>query len=543
MFINHWSSVSRNVSSPCQRGKTSYTMTTGDAGKIGSVEQNTERGGILASKQHKQPNSLLRKERELRGWSLHEVADQIARLCEAEGKAAAVNLYMVGRWEAGIHRPIPFYRSKLCQLYNLSAVELGFINMPTATKVEQGVLEKPKADVSEMNRDIAVPLPEPVRDTIEAALNATSSPQQCDTIIGQEQETLHMDKVRREFLRQFLGAIISVSLFENEEDMLNLLKTALLPSGNTAAKPLTAISVEEFLPQCAASIKSCWHLMQGREFAIIEEVLSAYFPTLTTLVEQPSEYRKTAASLLTQGYRLKGIAALHYNDLKARAAHCQQAVYFGEIAESPSLLVSALTSLASTSYYSKNPHKAAHIYQQGLLHDKKISPLQLSRLYAELAVVSAQQGQEQVALSYQDIAREIYPGTPEDDPSFIYAEFSPASTILEEGLTYLALTQHYPDRGYDQKAWYAFAQIETLQAKRSVPDRILYEILNHQAATALALRDLGLFCTLMERSIQGAKLLNSHQRRQEAIAIYKDAKNNVWPHESRVRELADVFLL
>src|SRR5579872_6618667 len=117
MFINLWSSVSRNVSSPCQHRTTSYTMTTSDAGKFGSVEQNTKRGGILASKQHKQPNTLLRKARELRGWSLQEVANQIARLCEAEGKTAAVNLYMVGRWEAGIHRPIPFYRSKLCKLY------------------------------------------------------------------------------------------------------------------------------------------------------------------------------------------------------------------------------------------------------------------------------------------------------------------------------------------------------------------------------------------------------------------------------------------
>ncbi|MGB8348342.1 MAG: helix-turn-helix transcriptional regulator, partial [Ktedonobacteraceae bacterium] len=93
----------------------------------------------MASKANKQPNILLRKQRELRGWSLQEVADQIARLCEAEGKTAAVNLHMVSRWEAGIHQPIPFYRTKLCQLYNLSAAELGFITSPPSPQIEQHI--------------------------------------------------------------------------------------------------------------------------------------------------------------------------------------------------------------------------------------------------------------------------------------------------------------------------------------------------------------------------------------------------------------------
>ena len=496
--------------------------------------QRRGRGEALASIATRQSNVLLRRQRELRGWSLQEVADQIARLCKAEGKIAAVNLHMVSRWEAGLHQPIPFYRAKLCQLYNLSAAELGFLNAPVTAQGNSGLPETAEATTPEASPDFAASLLEPVRDTIRVV--------EGDRSTLQEQEVFNMDKVRRDFLQQFLGAIVGMSLFGNEEDVLQLLKTALLQSGSTAAKPLTAISIEEFLPQCAASIKSCWHLMQGREFATIEEVLSAYFPTLTSLVEQSSEHRKTAASLLTQGYRLKGIVSLHYNDLKDRAACCQQAVYFGEIAENPGLFVSALTSLASTSYYNKKPHKAAQIYQQGLLHDEEISPLQVSRLYAELAVVSAQQGQEQEALSCQGMAHEVYPDVPEDDPSFLYAEFSPASVILEEGLTYLALAQRYPDHGYDRKAWNAFAQVEALQTKRSVPERILYEISNQQAATALMLRDLELFCSLMQRSTYGAKLLNSQQRRQEAVAIYKEARNTIWPHEIRVRELADLFL-
>jgi tetratricopeptide (TPR) repeat protein len=167
--------------------------------------------------------------------------------------------------------------------------------------------------------------------------------------------------------------------------------------------------------------------------------------------------------------------------------------------------------------------------------------LLLARVYIELAVVYAQQKQRQEALRYMHLAQELYPEYPEADLSFLYAEFSPSSMILEEGLTHLALARHYPDGQYPQQTWDTFARIEKLKTQTPIPERIRIEILNHQATTALVLKDVDTFCDRLEQGVDGAKRLGSEKRRQEAIEVYKDARK-IWPHEIRVRELADLFV-
>jgi DNA-binding SARP family transcriptional activator len=151
----------------------------------------------------------------------------------------------------------------------------------------------------------------------------------------------------------------------------------------------SASMTEKLLTRCAANITSLWHLLKGSELSFIEQTLSTYVLTLVTLAQQPSPYQKTAARLASQTYRLYGIIALHRNNLKARENYCQQALYFSEIAENASLVVSAYISLASTFYYEKNPVKAAQIYLKALKQEEEIFPLQCARLYAELAVVFA----------------------------------------------------------------------------------------------------------------------------------------------------------
>ncbi len=302
-------------------------------------------------------------------------------------------------------------------------------------------------------------------------------------------------------------------------------------------EPMIAPFADDFLTQCAASITACWHLMRGSQLSVVEEVLSSYLPMLTHLAQQPSWYQKTAASFATQGYRLNGILALHRNNFRVRDVCFQQAVQYSEIAENPSLQVSALISLA---YHNQDPWKATQIYQRGLIHKNEISSLLLSRLYVELAVVYAQQAQEQEALRYMSLAQEVYPEHPEADPSFLYAEFSLSSMVLEKGLTLLALGQHYPHGRYRQQAWETFTQIETPRPVFLVPERTRLEIINYQAKTALTFSDLDKFCDYLEKGAMGAKALGSEKRRGEAIEVYKEARS-VWPNEPRVKELADLF--
>ncbi len=71
----------------------------------------SERGIPIAK-----PNIRLKQERELRGWSQSKVAEEV-------GTSAKI----VSRWECGTSSPSPYFRAKLCALYEKNAQDLGLI--------------------------------------------------------------------------------------------------------------------------------------------------------------------------------------------------------------------------------------------------------------------------------------------------------------------------------------------------------------------------------------------------------------------------------
>ncbi len=63
-------------------------------------------------------NTLLKQERELRGWSQGYLAEQIG---------APASSY-ISRWERGEVLPSPYYREKLCKLFDKNAQDLGLLS-------------------------------------------------------------------------------------------------------------------------------------------------------------------------------------------------------------------------------------------------------------------------------------------------------------------------------------------------------------------------------------------------------------------------------
>jgi transcriptional regulator with XRE-family HTH domain len=72
-------------------------------------------------RQGRKSNNLLRRQRELRGWTLDRVAEKLDQL------GGGTDSKQVGKWERGLVEPSPFYKEKLCLLYGTNAEELGFI--------------------------------------------------------------------------------------------------------------------------------------------------------------------------------------------------------------------------------------------------------------------------------------------------------------------------------------------------------------------------------------------------------------------------------
>lgn len=294
-------------------------------------------------------------------------------------------------------------------------------------------------------------------------------------------------------------------------------------------------ATEFYLSRCAASLTACWHLLRGSDLAALDQILSNYLLGLQRIARQESKYQQAAAQLASQGHRICGIIALHRNKISARERHCKQALHYSEISADPSSKVSALVSLASTYFYNFDPARAASVYEHAFRLESKMSPLQRARLYAELSVVYGQLGREQDAIRSAGRAEELYPDNPEQDSAFLYAEFTPASLILEQGLAYTALAETYPDRGYQQNAQIIFSRTEKTT---DPPDRIRYEIINHQARAAVLLNDLEAFEMHVVHGMDGIVLLGSEQRRKEMNAALKLADKR-WPHERRFRELTE----
>src|ERR1051326_2757290 len=87
--------------------------------------------------EERKPNLLLREQRLLRGWSLQRVVEELCALSSADGRLPSVNAPMVSNWETGTKKPSPFYRERLCKLYNMTADQLGLMDAPTGLQLNQ----------------------------------------------------------------------------------------------------------------------------------------------------------------------------------------------------------------------------------------------------------------------------------------------------------------------------------------------------------------------------------------------------------------------
>ncbi|MBA2287380.1 MAG: helix-turn-helix transcriptional regulator [Ktedonobacteraceae bacterium] len=79
----------------------------------------------------KKPNTILRQQRLLKGWSQQRVVDELLTLFRKEDQSdPGINAETISKWERGERKPKAFYQEKLCLLFGKSAQDLGFLDMP-----------------------------------------------------------------------------------------------------------------------------------------------------------------------------------------------------------------------------------------------------------------------------------------------------------------------------------------------------------------------------------------------------------------------------
>lgn len=313
-----------------------------------------------------------------------------------------------------------------------------------------------------------------------------------------------------------------------------LLTVAALPAAAAGTWPAGEAD-GPFLARCAASLTACWHLLRGSDLAAVEQMMTAYLLPLEAAASRNGRDRQVAAVLTAQAHRIAGIISMHRQQLLVREQHCLRALRFAESAGDSGSHASALISLASTYFYTGDLTAAAARFEEASsLGD--LPPLLWSRVHAELAVIYGLTGRENESVRAIGLSGDLYPAVPENDPSYLYAEWTRGSLALEQGLAWQALAACYASRGYSRKADAVFGEI--LASGTAVPDRIRCEITGQRAATAVLAGDLDAFGKHFLDGIEGATRLASRQRMRELTVIWQRASER-WPGEGCLRTLGD----
>ena len=502
----------------------------------------------------RQPNTALRRERCLRGWSQSELARRLNDVIYQEIEGGAVDLSsrggatvdMIRKWEGGINTPSRFYQQRLCQLFQRTTAELGLMDDILGSMEQQANKQtNVQAIIDETCRILDNNLGSEHRSKEPVLIEAKETLQQISDInqnsvyvLTEAQfasfaallklgESIMFDPTRRQTLEALL-ATISIALVK-PQGLLQPSAWHQLLSPESDLEKMSEATLQGF----EKLIEACWQLSRGNELGLAEELLPQCMMKLVPLAQQPSPHQQAAADLAAQGFRLYSIFALHRNDLLAREMYCKQAVQYSHLAGNQNLLIASLKGLADTYYYGKQYPQALQTYKDALplLYTENVSQLLQSRVYMGLAVTHAYVDQEQSSLEYLGLATDTFPDAPQADSSFFYADYDLSQLILWEGIARSQL-------GQTQQSLDIFARIE--QPNIIAPSRVRTEIVNWQAKTAIVSGDLEQSVAYVEMDVAGAKTLKSQRRYNEAYSNFNQMCL-IWPQEARIKTLKAAF--
>ncbi len=342
-----------------------------------------------------------------------------------------------------------------------------------------------------------------------------------------QERGLDMDKTRR-LLLQLLG-FGGTTLFTSPQEMLSLEPWQRLTSALARPSDMDASTLDHFEKLTVL----CWSLSNGGSLDAVKQLLPTFLPQLSAFAQQPSEYQKTSACLASQGYQLAYVIASHREDFNAALTACEQAHYYGKVAQDANLQVAALIRQGVTFLNRKRPYQTLEAYQQALQLADNVSPLVRTRLYAGLAEVHGKLQNEQEALRSIVLAQDSFPDDPQRDPASLYIHFPYSSVFLHEGLALLDL--HRPGQ-----AAKVLEQVDGLHPKMEISERSRIDLLNQQALAAGQQGDLDQFDKYMEEAITSAHRLGSELRLSEAWDIFIRMRDQ-WRYEPRIQSLGSFF--
>ena len=320
-----------------------------------------------------------------------------------------------------------------------------------------------------------------------------------------------------------------------DTDLISSLPLAApIPSEQLLALGEPLYISKETLQLFSTLTETCRHLSEGNELRIAEQVLWAYLPKIEFLARLPSEHQEEAAAIASQGYLLAASLVGHRNDLLKRLRYSKQALHYGEVASDLNLQLVALRQTAISFDNMDHPDKVLEVSQQALPYLERVSPLLQACIYAGISGAYAELGQKQDALTFIELAYEHFPEHPDNEPRYLHTICRYSTLVFFDGLNRL-------DLGEPHEAEKILAQIDGLQPKLQLPERVRIELLNYQVKVFLALKEKEKASAYLEEAAKASFAIGSERHFQEAFALYRQMQK-IWVRDPQVQQLADLFI-
>ncbi len=400
------------------------------------------------------PNTILRRLREERGWSLRRVADELCLLAESEdeNRLPGVNANMVGVWERGWKRPSPFYQALFCQLYQRSASQLGFVredrvSPALAEDTQQQEVNRPIRSLCPMTNVPQLALAHEKTCAIDLLCHAPESTpnQQAGAWL-----TLGANGLSQLFdegwtLDEILASLQVV--LQGMQAMPSITRRQLLQLGGAAVMSSIPMPVGErvseeervqFTSALGESIGVAWKLFHTAGNA---QVLAVGQALLFLLKQYHSELLPAMQpSLYSVTYRLIG-AAMHYQDRYRAALNAHMQAY--------------LTSLEGGDAWNMAQSRIWQAYAmeaQGQYEDA------LQVLEAALRLISTQNNIEGIRTSAHILASSAEIAALMNDVEETQVKLSASEALLEH--------LPGPNAEFDRATWYEVAGVCALHLKQ-----------------------------------------------------------------------------
>jgi transcriptional regulator with XRE-family HTH domain/tetratricopeptide (TPR) repeat protein len=473
-----------------------------------------------------------------------------ARLKKGLSQEAAAELIGVSRnawslWELGKEDPYPLNVGELCKFFGVK--EPGELDLePTSLRTEKVWKGSTTSHTLAIltphspNASAETPLTEQRNLTADSSHSiAQETPGEADLFtIGIMALTLHQQQ--QQWSINELEQRVTQALDEMVPGMQNFQRTsrrsffhfmaslpfALQHFANVASRTSFSFVLEEVLPFYVAGIPACWRLYYEVGQTELERVLPGYLSHLTKLAQEPSTLQKNIAGLLSQTHQLMALLEQRRENFGRAIQHCQQAAFYGQLAEDSNLHAMALIRQFDTCKENKRIGQSIHLLKEVESFSGQITPLLRGRMFARLSYAYAYQSYTKEAYHYLDLAQQTFPSHPENDASFLYNHTTHFVLYANQALTYVQL-------GHPHKAWEAITQAGQFVDPTN-PRNI--DLTHHQIQIAVALDNLEQSCCLFETLIGFVKQYGHTLDMDNAYDAYQQIVMH-WPREQQVRQL------